>query len=379
MSGRSIGANQAGGDRFEAGRPVDLICMGRSSIDLYSNDSGAPFEEITSFASFVGGCPTNIAVGTRRLGMNTILLTAVGEDPVGNFVLNFLSKERIDINYIARKRGFRTSAVLLGIEPPDRFPLVFYRENCADFQLTMDDVDRCPIDQAKALLVSGTGLSREPSRSATIYAMERARDLGTRVFLDLDFRADQWMYGDNDLRAYGVTVRSLLHKVDLALGTREELKAVMLKDRSQVVLIDSQVSAPQVLGDELQAIERILTAGPVVAVVEKRGADGAVVHLPGGRTKTAQPFKVSVLNVLGAGDAFASGFIYGYLKGWSWEKCIRMGNATGAIVVTRQGCANFMPYEKEALDFVAEHGGFERQGTAASTGEARGRKADANQ
>lgn len=339
-------------------KKYDLVCIGRSSIDLYSNDSGAPFTEINSFSSFVGGCPTNIAVGTRRLGLKSVLLTAIGDDPVGDFILKFLSKEGVETSFVARKQGFRTSAVLLGIEPPDKFPLVYYRENCADMQLTLDDVDASPIEEARAVLVSGTGFSREPSRSATIYAIEKAHAAQATVFLDLDFRADQWLNSPAaDIRAYGVTMRNLLKQVDFVIGTQEEIKAAMLKDKSHVTIHDSKVSAPIVEGDLTAAIRAILAAG-VKAVIEKRGAEGAIVHLPGDETHSAAPFKVEICNVLGAGDAFASGFIYGYLNNWDWQKCIRMGNATGAIVVTRQGCANFMPTETEALDFVTLHGGF---------------------
>src|SRR3989442_11474606 len=118
-------------------RSYDVITMGRSSIDLYSNDVGAPFVEITSFAALVGGCPTNISVGTRRLGLRSALLTAVGNDLVGDFVLNFLNNEGVATEFIPRKTGKRTSAVILGIEPPDRFPLVFYRDNCADVEITI--------------------------------------------------------------------------------------------------------------------------------------------------------------------------------------------------------------------------------------------------
>src|ERR671930_332621 len=165
--------------------------MGRSSIDLYSNDIGAPFPEITSFAAYVGGSPTNISVGARRLGLRTALLTGLGEDPVGDFVLAFLEAEGVETRYIPRKPGRRTSAVLLGIEPPDRFPLVFYRDNCADIALTTDDALAAPLDRTRALLITGTGLSREPSRSATLFAAERARAAGATVFLDVDFRPDQ--------------------------------------------------------------------------------------------------------------------------------------------------------------------------------------------
>src|SRR5881409_3164376 len=122
----------------------DLITMGRSSIDLYANDAGAPFTEIKSFAAYVGGSPTNIAVGAQRLGLRTAVLTAVGEDPVGDFILKFLTDEGVETKFIPRKPGTRTSAVILGIEPPDKFPLVYYRDNCADIELTIDDVLAAP-------------------------------------------------------------------------------------------------------------------------------------------------------------------------------------------------------------------------------------------
>src|SRR5262245_20594251 len=209
--------------------PVELLSMGRSSIDLYSADIGAPFVEITSFSAFVGGCPTNISVGARRLGLDTALLTAVGADPVGDFILHFLEQEHVDTTYVPRKPGRRTSAVLLGIQPPDRFPLTYYRDNCADIELTIDDVLAAPIAQAKALLISGTGLSREPSRSATIFAAELARAAGVMVALDIDFRPDQW----HDPRAFGVTLRSALRVVDLVLGTDDEINAALLTDPAQ--------------------------------------------------------------------------------------------------------------------------------------------------
>lgn len=322
----------------------DLVCMGRSSIDLYSNDSGAPFPEITSFGAFVGGCPTNIAVGTRRLGLASALLTAVGEDPVGDFVLSFLRKEGVHVDHTPRKPGRRTSAVVLGIEPPDRFPLVFYRENCADLALDMRDVDAVPFAQTRALLVSGTGLSAEPSRTATYYAAERAAAHDVSVVLDVDFRADQWP----DARTFGVNLRRMLPFVQIAIGTEQELIAAAIDDAA-VSIHDAQVSSPTVEGDLDRAIARFLEFG-LDAVVVKRGAAGATVHDQRGVVHSAPPFEVPVENVLGAGDAFASGFLYGWLADKPWAECVRYGNACGAIVVTRQGCANFMP----TLDEVHE-------------------------
>src|SRR5213078_1496502 len=138
-------------------------------------------------------------------GLMSAVLTAVGNDPVGDFLLQFLEEEGVVTTFIQRKPGRRTSAVVLGIEPPNKFPLVYYRDNCADIELTFGDVMAAPIADSRMLLVSGTGLSREPSRSATIFAAERAHSYGTKVVLDLDFRPDQWY----DARAFGVTVRSL--------------------------------------------------------------------------------------------------------------------------------------------------------------------------
>jgi len=331
----------------------DILTMGRSSIDLYANEIGAPFPEIKSFAAYVGGCPTNICVGTRRLGLRSALLTAVGPDPVGDFLLRFLEQEGVNINFIQRKAGRRTSAVILGIEPPDKFPLVYYRDNCADIELTIDDVLAAPVAESKVLLVSGTGLSREPSRSATIFAAEQAHACGSKVVLDLDFRPDQW----HDARAFGVTVRSALSLVDVVLGTADEVKAATLRNDLSITIEHSQISGAHVSGDVLTAAETILNSGPD-ALVLKRGGEGTTVYLRGGEKIEAATFPVEVYNVLGAGDAFASGFLYGYVKGWDWYRSARMGNACGAIVVTRHGCANFMPYEQEALAFIQERGGF---------------------
>ena len=329
----------------------DILAIGRSSIDLYSNDVGSPFPEITSFGAFVGGCPTNISVGTRRLGLKSVLLTAVGDDPVGEFLLKFLNDEGVETQFIVNKPGHRTSAVVLGIEPPDLFPLIYYRDNCADIELTIDDVIASPIAESRSILISGTGLSKEPSRSATIYATEQAKAMERLVFLDLDFRADQW----HDPRAFGVSVRSILRNVDIAIGTEEEIKAASLIDVSHLSIEHSQVSNPNIEGDMEAAIATILNAGPEALVV-KRGSDGADIHLKQGEVIHAAPFPVEIYNTLGAGDAFASGFIYGILNGWDWRKSARLGNATGAIVVTRHGCANFMPTMAEVDDFVAQRG-----------------------
>jgi 5-dehydro-2-deoxygluconokinase len=248
--------------------------------------------------------------------------------------------------------------VVLGIEPPDKFPLIYYRDNCADIELTIDDVLAAPVADSRIFQFAGTNLSKEPSRSATLFGAELARQVGTEVVLDIDFRPDQW----HDVRAFGVVVRSALRLVDIVIGTEDEINAAMLSDVGQMSLTHSQVSDTKVSGDIDIAIQALLALGPK-ALLQKRGEAGVRVHLKAADGSVEQidapGFPVEIYNILGAGDAFAAGFLYGYVKGWDWYKAARLGNACGAIVVTKHGCANFMPTLAEVETFVEGYGGLE--------------------
>ena len=309
----------------------DVLAIGRSSIDLYAHEVGRAIADVRSFDAYVGGCPTNVSVGTRRLGLRSALLTAVGDDQVGDFVTAFLDREGVDTQFIPRKAGHRTSAVILTIQPPDKFPLTFYRDNCADRELTIDDVKRAPIGKSRVIFVTGTGLSHQPSRDATVAAAAAARKAGAPVVVDIDYRPDQW----GSAAAFSTQMRELLRSATLAVGTEEELAAATGSS------------------DVPRGAAALLACG-IEALVLKRGARGSTVFRGDAPPIDAAPFPIDVLNVLGAGDAFASGFLYGYLQGWTLERAARMGNACGAIVVTRHGCANFMPTLDEVSAFVAD-------------------------
>ena len=311
----------------------DVLAIGRSSIDLYAHEIGCPITDVRSFDAYVGGCPTNVSVGTRRLGLRSALLTAVGDDEVGDFVTTFLERERVDTQFIPRKRGRRTSAVILTIQPPDRFPLTFYRDNCADRALTIDDVARAPVGDSRVVFLTGTGLSHEPARDATFAAAATARAAGVPLVVDIDYRADQW----ESAPAFAGQLQRLLRSATMAVGTEEE------------------IAAASGSSDAARGAAAMLESG-IDALVLKRGARGATVLRAQSPPADVAPFPIEVLNVLGAGDAFASGFLYGYLQGWPLERAARMGNACGAIVVTRHGCANFMPTLEEVAAFVAARG-----------------------
>ncbi|MEO6914249.1 MAG: 5-dehydro-2-deoxygluconokinase [Chitinophagaceae bacterium] len=333
-------------------KELDLITFGRSSIDLYSQNIGADFIDIKGFDAFVGGSPLNIAVGASRLGAKVSLLTGVGNDKVGDFIINFLKKQNVDTGSIATIPGARSSAVVLGIEPPDRFPLVFYRDNAADSQVTIDHVIAADISKYRMLEISATALNIEPSRSAVFYAVEQAVENNVEVLLDIDFRADQW----KEVRSFGLMVRALLSKVTIAIGTEEEILAATLQSADQIEITHQQISAPAIKGNIEESIKKILKLGPEILIV-KRGAKGATIHYKDGREQGVPGFPVEILNVLGAGDAFASGFIYGYLQGWDIYKACRLGNASGAWVVQKPGCANDMPYYDEVMQFADSRGG----------------------
>jgi 5-dehydro-2-deoxygluconokinase len=311
----------------------DVLAVGRSSIDLYAHEIGSPITEVRAFDAYVGGCPTNVSVGTRRLGLRSALLTAVGDDQIGDFVTAFLDRERVETRFIPRKCGRRTSAVIMAIQPPDRFPLTFYRDNCADRALTVDDVVRAPVGDSRVVFVTGTGLSHQPGRDATFAAAATARAAGVPVVVDVDYRPDQW----ENATAFASEIQTLLRGATIAVGTEEEIAAAAGS-------ADSECATTMLLSSGIEAL------------VVKRGGRGATLFRPAAAPADIAPFRVEVLNVLGAGDAFASGFLYGYLQGWPLERAIRMGNACGAIIVTRHGCANFMPTLEEVSAFVAAQG-----------------------
>jgi len=324
----------------------DLITLGRNGMDLFAQDIGAPFAAITGFDAHIGGSPTNIAVAASRLGLHVALLTAVGPDLVGDFVLAHLAEEGVETRYIPRKPGTHTGLAVVGVQPPDRFPLVFYRQNPADIWLNPDDIAAAPIEQARALELSGTALSRGTCGEATIAAALRARAAGVTTYLDLDLRPDHWS-SPAELRA---ALHRLLPAIDVIIGTEEEFYA-LLGATPEDVFAGKRLTGEQIA--ELDALVPTFLAGrSEQTLVLKRGPRGASVLAAGQDELRVPGFPVTVLNTVGAGDAFAGGLIYGRCQGWDWRASVRVANACGALVVTRHGCAAAMPRLEEVETFL---------------------------
>ena len=334
-------------------KQFDLITIGRVSLDLFAQNVGAAFEDVTGFETSVGGSPVNIAIGTSRLGLKSAAFTAVGLDLVGDFVLRYLRDEGVATDYIPRKPNAHTGLAIVAIQPPDTFPLVFYRENPADIHLTIDDATMLPIAHSRVVQISGTALSRGTCRDATLFIANQCNILGVTTFIDLDLRPDQWTHP----HSFGLNIHTILPHLDVVIGTEQEFFALLAEDPTPVLqgnnLSDSQIT----LLDELLQPMLATSQKPDVLVL-KRGPRGVSIFTKTSDVVHVAGFSVDILNTVGAGDAFASGLIYGYLKGWDWYKCGRMGNACGALVVTRHGCSKAMPFEQEVLDFIEKRGGF---------------------
>lgn len=330
-------------------RRYDLVTMGRVNMDLYAQDVGAAFEDITGFDAMVGGSPSNIAIATSRLGLRSAALTAVGDDRVGDYVLRYFRDEGVATEFVPRKAGKLTSLALLGVQPPSHFPLSFYREDPADIHLTIEDIDAVPLDQVRAIQLSGNAYSRGTCADAARYLTERARDLGLTSFIDLDLRPTDWQHP----RSFGITMRSILPLVDVAIGTEEEFYAALMAD-PEPVMAGGRV--PDGDHDELDRRVTGLIEGGIRAIALKRGERGVTIVLPDGRLDVPG-FAVEVVNTVGAGDAFAAGLIRSRLTGWDWRDAARFANACGAIEVTRHGCSAAFPTHDEVMAFAETRGG----------------------
>ncbi len=322
---------------------IDLLCMGRAAVDFYADQIGASLENASSFSKYVGGCPANIAIGASRLGLKTGMLSAVGEEAMGRFVRETLISEGVDVSWLHTKPGHLTGLVLLGIDPPDNFPLIFYRENCADMALDENDFEPVCFQQSRALLITGTHCSNEKIFGVTKKAAALAKEAGCRVILDIDYRPVLWGaagHGEGEeryrhLQLVADRLGEIMPLSDLIVGTEEEILAA---------------SGEPTIGAALSHVREQTAA----LLVQKRGEKGCIAY-PGeiDAPLISEPFGVKVFNVLGAGDAFMSGFLRGWLKECDLKTCCRLGNANGALVVTRHGCSPAMPYWDELQVFMS--------------------------
>jgi 5-dehydro-2-deoxygluconokinase len=333
-------------------RTLDLITIGRVSVDLYGGQVGGRLEDMASFAKYVGGCPANIAVGAARLGLKPALLSRVGDENMGRFIREQLIREGVDASHLVTDPTRLTALVILGIRDRETFPLIFYRENCADMALTTDDIDPAFIGSARAIVVTGTHFSTPSVKDASMAAMAAAKASGAEIVLDIDYRPVLWGLGGHGTGE--------VRFVDDAMVTKH-LQAI-LGGCTVIVGTEEEIHIAGGSTDTVAALRRVREISPALIVL-KRGPRGAAAFpeaIPDELDDaiTAAGFPIEVYNVLGAGDAFLAGFLRGLLKGETFETALRFGNAAGAMVVSRHGCAPAMPTWPELQHFLSAGSSF---------------------
>ncbi|RPH66219.1 MAG: 5-dehydro-2-deoxygluconokinase, partial [Hyphomicrobiales bacterium] len=333
----------------ETAPKLDVVTIGRCSVDLYGQQIGSRLEDIASFAKSVGGCPANIAIGTARLGLKSAIITRVGDEQMGRFVKEQMAREGVALDGIATDPARLTALVLLSVENDRTFPLIFYRDNCADSALDDSDIDEDLIASSASVLVTGTHFSKPHSDAAQRKAMRLARKHGGKVILDIDYRPNLWGLAglgageERYIRSDRVSahLKTILPDCDLIVGTEEEVHIAAGSE------------------DTLEAL-KIIRALSKAVIVLKRGPMGCVVYpdaIPDALDKgiVGQGFPIEVYNVLGAGDSFLSGFLRGWLRGEDHATSATWANACGAFAVSRLLCSPEIPTWEELQYFLA-HG-----------------------
>ncbi|CDG89761.1 bifunctional 5-dehydro-2-deoxygluconokinase/5-dehydro-2-deoxyphosphogluconate aldolase [Xenorhabdus bovienii] len=328
-------------------KKFDVICMGRIAVDLYGQQIGTRLEDMGSFSKYLGGSSGNVAYGTARQGLKSSMLARVGDEHMGRFLREELQRVGCDTSHLITDKERLTALVLLGIKDNETFPLIFYRDNCADMAITRNDFSEDYIASARCLAITGTHLSHPQTRDAVLTALQYARRNGVKTAIDIDYRPVLWgltSLGDGETRYIAseqvtAQLQEVLPQFDLIVGTEEEF---------------------HIAGGSTDTVEalRCVRALTEATLVCKRGALGCSVFnasIPDTLDEgiTIQGVRVEVLNVLGAGDAFMSGLLRGYLNNESWEQACIYANACGALVVSRHGCAPAMPDKIELDNYLA--------------------------
>jgi len=311
---------------------LEVLTVGRVGVDLYPEQTG-PLAEVRTFAKFLGGTATNVAVGAARLGRRSAVLTKVGEDGFGTYVRNALDGFGVDTSYVGTEPDLHTPVVFCELDPPEDPPLLFYRDPIApDLVLRTDDVPWDVVTDVPLLWVTGTGVSVEPARSTQHEMLRRrgrpAEGSGRHTVLDLDWRPMFWPSPEHAREQY----RAMLEHVDVVVGNRAEAEVAVGT------------------AEPVEAAHRLLAAGVRLALV-KQGADGVLVATRDGMT-TVRPHLVEVVCGLGAGDAFGAALVHGLLAGWEPVDMAVHANAAGAIVASRLACADAMPTLAELEELV---------------------------
>ncbi|MBY8909179.1 5-dehydro-2-deoxygluconokinase [Salinicoccus roseus] len=316
---------------------LDLITLGRAAVDFNANEIHRPMEETMTFTKYVGGSPANVAIGTSKLGLNVGMISRISDDQHGNFVLDYMTKAGIDTKYFKKDtEGRKIGLTFTEIKSPEECSILMYRDNVADLYLSVDDFDSDYINTADSLLVSGTALSQSPSREAALFAVDVAKKNDVEVIFELDYRPYTWK-NDEEKTIY---MTEVARKADIILGTRDEFDVL---------------EGGKGLSDE-DSVKDLFNYSPNLIVI-KHGVKGSKAFTRDGQIIEGKAYKTEVLKTFGAGDSFASGFIYALKKDKSVEDALKYGSAAASIVVSKHSSSDAMPTVSEIEELIKTHGG----------------------
>ncbi|WP_019239882.1 MULTISPECIES: 5-dehydro-2-deoxygluconokinase [Enorma] len=327
---------------FDSSRPLDIVLLGRVAIDFnpaYSDvvkEEFKPLKDVHYFEKYVGGSPANIAVGVTHHGLKAGFIAKVSDDQFGDFVTEYFEREGIDTSHITRcTGGEKLGLTFTEMLSPSESSILMYRNAIADLQLSVDDVDADYIASAKCILISGTALAESPSREAALKAAMLARQVGTPLIFDIDYRAYNWKNADE----ISIYYSALAGQADIIMGSREEFD---LTERLIKPGMSDEESAAYWQGKHAKI------------VVIKHGMQGSTAYCDDGEKFSIKPFPVTARKGFGGGDGYGSGFIYGLFQGWDILRCLEFGSAEASMMVRANNCSDALPGPAEVEAFIAE-------------------------
>ncbi|OXS78747.1 5-dehydro-2-deoxygluconokinase [Domibacillus enclensis] len=317
---------------FNNKKELDVIAIGRACIDLNANEYNQPMEETMTFTKYVGGSPANVAIGSAKLGLNVGFIGKLADDQHGRFIEQYMRNAGIDTsNMVTDKEGHKTGLAFTEILSPDECSILMYRDDVADLYLEPSEVSEDYIQQAKILLVSGTALAKSPSREAVLKAVSLAKKHGVKIVFELDYRPYTWTSPDETAVYYMLVAE----QSDIVIGTRDEFD-VMENIKN---------------GDNNATIENLFNHSADLVVI-KHGVEGSYAYAKTGETFRARAYKTNVLKTFGAGDSYASAFLYALVSGKDIETALKYGSASASIVVSKHSSSDAMPIASDIEQLI---------------------------
>ncbi|AIC92864.1 5-dehydro-2-deoxygluconokinase [Shouchella lehensis] len=320
---------------FAKDKRFDLVAIGRACIDLNATEYNRPMEETMTFSKYVGGSPANVAIGSSKLGLKTGFIGKLADDQHGRFIRSYMDGVGVDTSeMITDTEGHKTGLTFTEIKSPEECSILMYRTEVADLFLRPEEVSEAYIAEAKMLLVSGTALAQSPSREAVFQAVDYAKKNNVTIVFELDYRPYTWQSAEET----SVYYKWAAEQANLVIGTRDEYD-----------ILENQEN-----GDDEETAKALL-AHRAELVVIKHGVDGSIAFEEDGTITRAKAYPSNVLKTFGAGDSYASAFLYALVNGKSTQEALQFGGASAAIVVSKHSSSEAMPTVGEIEDLLKQH------------------------